>query len=109
MSKRMDVARAYEQALFAGRMDEVGGYFTDDISYWVAGRPPIGGAWQGRDRVLRGVTHREAGRRAAESAGHDAIYEAADRAGLPAQQNRKSAGLRCRQRSSTGAACSAQA
>jgi len=61
MSKRMDVARAYEQALFAGRMDEVGGYFTDDISYWVAGRPPIGGAWQGRDRVLRGFTHREAG------------------------------------------------
>src|SRR2546426_7081249 len=63
MSKRMDVAKAYERALFAGRMDEVESYFTDDVSYWVAGRPPIGGTWQGRDRVLRGFTNREFGDR----------------------------------------------
>ena len=43
MSQRLESARAYEKALFAGRMDEVGSYFTDDIVYWVAGAPPIGG------------------------------------------------------------------
>ena len=30
MSNRMDVAKAYEKALFAGKMDEVAGYFTED-------------------------------------------------------------------------------
>ena len=33
-----DRARRYEAALFAGRMDEVARYFTDDVVYWVAGR-----------------------------------------------------------------------
>ncbi len=66
MSKRMDVARAYEKALFAGKMDEVGSYFADDVVYWVAGAPPIGGEWRGRDAVIRSFEKRESGLGAAD-------------------------------------------
>lgn len=66
MSKRMDVARAYEKALFAGKMDAVAGYFTDDIVYWCAGTPPIGGEWKGRDAVIRSMNNREQGLGAAD-------------------------------------------
>lgn len=66
MTDRMQIARAYEQALFAGRMDEVASYFTEDIVYWVAGAPPIGGEWKGRDAVLRSFDNREAGLGAAD-------------------------------------------
>lgn len=66
MSQRMAIAQAYEKALFAGRMDEVGGYFTDDIVYWVAGVPPIGGEWHGRAAVLRAFVNREFGLGAAD-------------------------------------------
>jgi len=34
MSRRIDVAKAYEKALFAGNRAETGSYFTDDIVYW---------------------------------------------------------------------------
>ena len=57
----MRIAKAYEAALFAGRMDEVGSYFTDDVEYWIAGVPPIGGIWKGRDAVLRAFQNREFG------------------------------------------------
>ena len=43
MTERLAIAQAYEKALFAGRMEEVGRYFTDDVRYWVAGTKPIGG------------------------------------------------------------------
>ncbi len=66
MSKRLDVARAYEKALFAGTMEEVGGYFTDDVVYWVAGAAPIGGEWRGRQAVLRAFDKREPGLGAAD-------------------------------------------
>jgi len=61
VSERMETAKAYERALFAGRMEEVGGYFTDDVVYWVAGAPPLGGEWKGRDAVLRAMSNREFG------------------------------------------------
>ena len=61
MSERMRIAKAYEKALFAGKMDEVAGYFTEDIVYWVAGAPPIGGEWKGRAAVIRCFDKREAG------------------------------------------------
>jgi len=66
MSERMKIAKAYEKALFAGKMDEVAGYFTEDIVYWVAGAPPIGGEWSGRAAVLRCFDKREAGLGAAD-------------------------------------------
>jgi len=66
MSTRMDVAKAYEKALFAGKMDEVASYFTDDVVYWVAGAPPIGGEWRGRDAVIRSFDKRESGLGAAD-------------------------------------------
>ncbi len=82
MSARMQVARAYEAALFAGRMDEVRSYFTDDIVYWVAGAPPLGGEWRGPERVVRAFTDREFGLGAAEW-GYEEIwrdwYEADER------------------------------
>jgi len=66
VSERMRIARAYEASLFAGRMDEVGAAFTDDVVYWVAGAAPIGGEWHGRDAVLRAMTNREFGLGAAD-------------------------------------------
>ena len=66
MSERMKIAKAYEKALFAGKMDEVAGYFTEDIVYWVAGAQPIGGEWSGRAAVLRCFDKREAGLGAAD-------------------------------------------
>jgi ketosteroid isomerase-like protein len=66
MSARMGIAKAYEAALFAGRMDEVGRLFTDGITYWVAGAPPIGGEWKGRGAVLRAFENREFGLGAAD-------------------------------------------
>jgi ketosteroid isomerase-like protein len=78
----MEVARAYEKALFAGKMEEVGSYFTDDIVYWVAGTPPIGGEWRGKAAVLRAFDQREAGLGAADW-GYEDIwrdwYDADDR------------------------------
>ena len=77
----MRIARAYEAALFAGRMDEVGGYLAEDVVYWVAGRPPIGGEWRGRDAVLRAFQHREFGLGSADWGYEDlerTWYEAAD-------------------------------
>lgn len=61
MRKRMEIAKQYERALLAGRLNEVGEYFTEDIVYWVAGAPPIGGTWRGRAAVLRAFDHREFG------------------------------------------------
>lgn len=82
MSERMRVARAYEQALLAGRMGEVGDYFTDDIFYWVAGTPPLGGEWSGRETVLRAMSTREFGLGPADWDSEDLArdwYEAEDR------------------------------
>ena len=82
MSERMRVAKGYEKALFAGKMDEVAGYFTDDIVYWVAGAPPLGGEWQGRDAALRAMSNREFGLGAADWANEDVArdwYEADER------------------------------
>jgi ketosteroid isomerase-like protein len=61
MSDRLQTAQAYEAALFAGRMDEVGRYLTDDVVYWVAGREPIGGERRGRSAVLQAFERREFG------------------------------------------------
>jgi len=66
MSERVRIGKAYEAALFAGRMDEVGGYLTADVVYWVAGAPPIGGEWRGRDAVLAAFANREFGLGAAD-------------------------------------------
>ncbi|MGH7700784.1 MAG: nuclear transport factor 2 family protein [Gemmatimonadales bacterium] len=61
MSGRLEIAKAYEQALFAGDRAGVGQRFTDDVVYWVAGAPPMGGEWKGRDRVLDALCNREPG------------------------------------------------
>ena len=82
MSHRMDVAKAYEKALFAGRMDEVRSYFTDDVVYWVAGAPPLGGEWRGPGAVIQAFTQREFGLGAADWSYEDlerTWYEATDR------------------------------
>ena len=66
MSGRLRIAQAYEASLFAGRMDEVGAAFTDDVVYWVAGAPPIGGEWRGRNAVVTAMANREFGLGAAD-------------------------------------------
>lgn len=64
--QRLAVAKAYEKALFAGNMEEVASYFTDDIVYWVAGPPRIGGEWRGRAAVVDSMANREQGLGAAD-------------------------------------------
>lgn len=66
MSSPLEIARHYEAALFAGRMDEVAGYFTDDAKYWVAGPRPIGGIWEGPKAIVRAFENREPGLGAAD-------------------------------------------
>lgn len=82
MSRRMDIARAYEKALFAGDRAGVGARFTDDVVYWVAGAPPLGGEWRGRERVLDALWNREPGLGAADWGYEDVWrdwYDADDR------------------------------
>jgi len=82
MSRRMDLAKAYEKALVAGDRAAVGGHFTDDIVYWVAGAPRIGGEWRGREAVLDSLWNRESGLGAADWGYEDVWrewYEAEDR------------------------------
>ena len=71
MSRHMEIAKAYEKALFAGQRNEVGSYFTDDIVYWVAGTPRIGGEWRGREAVLNALWNREPGLGAADWGSED--------------------------------------
>jgi ketosteroid isomerase-like protein len=66
MSDLLQVAQAYERALFAGRMEEVASYLTADVVYWVAGGPPLGGEWRGRDAVIAAFEKREFGLGAAD-------------------------------------------
>ena len=73
MSRRMDIAKSYEKALFAGDRVAVGKMFHDDIAYWVAGVPPIGGEWRGRERVLDALWNREPGLGAADW-GHEDVW-----------------------------------
>jgi ketosteroid isomerase-like protein len=82
MNRRMELAKAYEKALFAGDRDAVGELFHDDIMYWVAGAPPIGGEWHGRERVLDALWNREPGLGPADWEGGDVWrdwYDAEDR------------------------------
>ena len=82
MSRRMEVAKAYEQALFAGDRAGVGARFTDDVVYWVAGVPRIGGEWRGREAVLDALWNREPGLGAADWGSEEVWrvwYEAEDR------------------------------
>ena len=79
---RLEIAHAYEKALFAGDRTAVGSRFTDDIVYWVAGEPPLGGEWRGRERVLDALWNREPGLGAADWGYEDVWrdwYEAEDR------------------------------
>ena len=65
-----------------GKMDEVAGYFTEDVVYWCAGRPPLGGEWRGRDAVIRSMSNREQGLGAADWGYEDVErtwYDADDR------------------------------
>jgi len=71
MSRRMELAKAYEKALFAGDRNAVGKLFHDDVMYWVAGAPPIGGEWHGRERVLAALWNREPGLGPADWEGGD--------------------------------------
>lgn len=66
MSRRLEIARSYERALFANDLDAVGRHFTDDVVYWIAGGPPLGGEWRGRDAVVRAFRDREFGLGAAD-------------------------------------------
>jgi ketosteroid isomerase-like protein len=82
MSRRMEIAKRYEQALFAGDRAGVARLFHEDIVYWVAGAPPIGGEWRGRERVLDALWNREPGLGAADWGSEDVWrdwYHADDR------------------------------
>lgn len=66
MSTPLEIGKRYEAALFAGRMDEVSSYFTDDAKYWVAGPAAIGGSCTGPSAIVRALANREFGLGAAD-------------------------------------------
>jgi ketosteroid isomerase-like protein len=69
----MEIAKRYEKALFAGDRSGVGELLHEDIVYWVAGAPPIGGEWRGRERVLDALWNREPGLGPADW-GHEDVW-----------------------------------
>lgn len=71
MTTPMEIAKRYEAALFAGRMDEVASYFTDDAKYWVAGPRLLGGIWVGPAAIVRAFENREFGLGAADWGSED--------------------------------------
>ena len=75
MSRRMDIAKMYEKALFAGDREGVAKLFHEEITYWVAGAQFIGGEWHGRDRVLDALWNREPGLGAADWGSEDVWRE----------------------------------
>jgi ketosteroid isomerase-like protein len=78
----MEIAKLYEKALFAGDRAAVGKLFHDDVVYWVAGAPRIGGEWRGREAVLDALWNREPGLGAADWGSEDVWrewYEADER------------------------------
>src|SRR5437879_12670928 len=82
MSRRLEIAQAYEKALFAGDRAAVGKLFHNDIAYWVAGAPALGGEWKGRELVLDALWYREPGLGAADWGSQDVgsdWYDADDR------------------------------
>jgi ketosteroid isomerase-like protein len=82
MTDRLQIAKRYERALFSGDRAGVGALFHQDIVYWVAGSPPIGGEWRGRERVLDALWNRETGLGAADWTSEDVWrdwYTAEDR------------------------------
>src|SRR5437899_4130451 len=97
MSRRMELAKAYEKSLFAGDRAAVGKLFHDDIVYWVAGAPRIGGEWRGREGVLDALWNREPGLGAADWVSEDVWrdwYDAEDRVIVEIQsRDRKSTRL----------------
>jgi ketosteroid isomerase-like protein len=73
MSTPLEIGKRYEAALFAGRMDEVASYFTDDAKYWVAGPAPIGGSFTGPSAIVRAFENREFGLGAADW-GYESVW-----------------------------------
>jgi ketosteroid isomerase-like protein len=94
MQKLDEIAKLYHAALMAGRMDEVAGYLTDDVVYWVAGRPPIGGEWHGREAVIGAFANREFGLGPADWAGEDVWRDWYDAAGRVIVEIRERSWLR---------------
>jgi ketosteroid isomerase-like protein len=94
MAQHLEIARSYERALFAGRMDEVGRHFTDDVVYWVAGAPGLGGEWRGREAVLRAFEQREFGLGAADWVSEDVWREWAEADGRVIVEIRERSHLR---------------
>ena len=61
MGKYIDIGRAFEKALFSGDEAGIQKVLHTDVVYEMSGFPPIGGRFEGRDRVLESFEKREVG------------------------------------------------
>ncbi len=61
MGKYMDIAKAFEAALFSGDQEGIRQTMHPDMAYEMLGRPPLGGRFEGRERVIASFENREVG------------------------------------------------
>ncbi len=61
MGKYIDIGKAFEAALFSGDMEGLRRVLHTDMSYEMSGFPPIGGRFEGRERVIESFENREVG------------------------------------------------
>lgn len=61
MGRPIELGKAFEKALFAGDMAGMEAVLHPDLVYEMSGTPPIGGRFEGRDRVIRAFENREVG------------------------------------------------
>ena len=61
MGKLIDVGQAFETAMYSGDKAGMEKVLHESLTYEMLGQPPIGGVFEGRDRVMESFENREAG------------------------------------------------
>lgn len=61
MGRCIDIGKAFEKALFSGDVEGLRNVLHPDMTYEMSGQPPIGGRFEGRERVIESFEKREVG------------------------------------------------
>jgi ketosteroid isomerase-like protein len=61
MGKYIDIGQAFEAALFSGDQEDMQRVLHPDLTYEMSGFSPIGGRFEGRERVIAAFENREVG------------------------------------------------
>ena len=61
MGKLIEIGKAFESAMFSGDQEGMKKVLHKNLTYEMLGQPPIGGHFEGRDRVIASFENREVG------------------------------------------------